>query len=140
MRLHSVQREYQVIIVLAQDLAHLNGRADAHHVLYWMRTALRGHENPALDVAAAAAAKLGLPLVVAAFVLRSHTHPTARRCQFWLQGLRDTQLELRHQVWGVPPSDCPDQCTDAHDIMYSACMQLQCTLRSLSAHTTEAGS
>ena len=98
----------------AQDLAHLSSRASAQHVLYWMRTALRGHENPALDVAAAAAAKLGLPLVVAAFVLRSHTHPTARRCQFWLQGMRDTQLELRHQVWGLlcllaiaEPAHCP---------------------------------
>ena len=36
----------------------------------------------------------GLPLVVAAFVLRSHTYPTARRYQFWLQGFCDTQLEL----------------------------------------------
>ena len=68
------------------------------HVLYWMRTALRGHENPALDVARALANGRGVPLIVAAFVLRSHTYPTARRYQFWLQGLHDTQLELREQV------------------------------------------
>ena len=67
-------------------------------MLYWVRTGLRGHENPALDVAAAAAERCGLPLVVAAFLLRGHTYPTARRYQFWLQGLRDTQAELRHQV------------------------------------------
>ena len=72
------------------------------HVLYWMRTALRGHENPALDVARAVANQQGLPLVVAAFVLRSHTYPTARRYQFWLQGFCDTQLELREQVSHLP--------------------------------------
>ena len=70
----------------------------ARHVLYWMRTAVRGHENPALDVARAVAAQQGVALVVAAVLLRSHTHPTARRYQFWLQGLRDTQVELRQQV------------------------------------------
>ena len=31
-------------------------------VLYWMRTAMRGHENPALDVAIEAANVLGVPL------------------------------------------------------------------------------
>ena len=67
-------------------------------MLYWMRTALRGHENPALDVARAVAGGQGLPLLVAAFVLRSHTYPTERRYQFTLQGLHDTQLELREQV------------------------------------------
>ena len=71
---------------------------EGEHVLYWMRTALRGHENPALDVARAAARKQDLPLVVVAFVLQSHTYPTERRYQFWLQGLHDTQLELREQV------------------------------------------
>ena len=77
------------------------------HVLYWMRTALRGHENPALDVARAVANQQGLPLVVAAFVLRSHTYPTARRYQFWLQGFCDTQLELREQVSHPPAHDLP---------------------------------
>ena len=71
---------------------------EGKHVLYWMRTALRGHENPALDVARAVAGGQGLPLLVAAFVLRSHTYPTERRHQFILQGLHDTQLELREQV------------------------------------------
>ena len=32
-------------------------------VLYWMRTASRGHENPALDTAIAAANHLGIPAV-----------------------------------------------------------------------------
>ena len=68
------------------------------YVLYWMQTAVRGHENPALDAAAAAAAHLGVPLVVASFVLASHPYASARRCKFWLEGLRDAQAELRRQV------------------------------------------
>ena len=71
---------------------------EGKHVLYWMRTALRGHENPALDAARAVAGGQGLPLLVAAFVLRGHTYPTERRYQFILQGLHDTQLALREQV------------------------------------------
>ena len=67
-------------------------------VLYWMRTAIRGHENPALDVAKHEAKQQGLPLLVAAFVLTSHPYPTARRFKFWLEGLRDTQRELRAQA------------------------------------------
>ncbi|PNH02789.1 Deoxyribodipyrimidine photo-lyase [Tetrabaena socialis] len=74
------------------------------HVLYWMKTAVRGHENPALDAARAAAQGLGLPLVVAAFVTARGGGPgweecyaNHRRFKFWLEGLRDTQRELRDQ-------------------------------------------
>lgn len=67
-------------------------------MLYWMRTAIRGHENPALDVAKHEAKQQGLPLLVAAFVLTTHPYPTARRFKFWLEGLRDTQRELRAQA------------------------------------------
>ncbi|KAL0033170.1 hypothetical protein WJX79_007045 [Trebouxia sp. C0005] len=66
-------------------------------ILYWMRTAIRGHENPALDVAKHEAQQQGLPLLVAAFILTSHPYPTARRFKFWMEGLRDTQRELRAQ-------------------------------------------
>ena len=67
-------------------------------VLYWMRTAARAEENPALDVARAAAAARRAPLVVAAVLLTGHPYPTARRWQFWLEGLRDVQRDLRQQV------------------------------------------
>ena len=67
-------------------------------ILYWMRTAIRGHENPALDVAKHEAQQQGLPLLVAAFVLTSHPYPSARRFKFWMEGLRDTQRELRAQA------------------------------------------
>ena len=72
--------------------------ASPEYVLYWMSTAIRGHENPALDIARATANKLGLPLVVAAFLLYSHTFPTLRRFKYILEGLQDTQQELRAQV------------------------------------------
>ena len=68
------------------------------YVLYWMKTAVRGHENPALDAAAAAARQLGLPLLAASFLLASHPYASARRYRFWLEGLRDAQAELRRQV------------------------------------------
>ena len=67
-------------------------------VLYWMRAAVRAEENPALDVARAAAAARGAPLLVAAFLLGAHAYPTARRWVFWLEGLRDAQRALRRQV------------------------------------------
>jgi len=67
-------------------------------VLYWMKTALRGHHNPALDAARAEAAARDLPLVVAAPVLLDYTYASARRVQFVLEGLRDAQRELRFQA------------------------------------------
>ena len=73
------------------------------YVLYWMRTAVRAHENPALDAAREQAKAAGQPLVVIAFVLTSHTHPTARRFKFWLEGFRDAQAELRAQVINERP-------------------------------------
>lgn len=63
-----------------------------------MRTAVRAHENPALDAARQQAKASGVPLVIVAFVLTSHTHPTQRRFKFWLEGYRDVQAELRRQV------------------------------------------
>lgn len=76
-------------------------QAKGAFVLYWMKTAVRGHENPALDAAAAAAANLGLPLLAASFLLASHPYASARRWKFLLEGLRDAQAELRGQVGGA---------------------------------------
>ncbi|GLC46057.1 hypothetical protein PLESTM_001820400 [Pleodorina starrii] len=70
--------------------------AAGEYVLYWMKTAVRGHENPALDAARAAAERLHLPLRVAAFVLPScQPYVNHRRVKFLLEGLRDAQRELR---------------------------------------------
>ena len=79
---------------------------------------MRGHENPALDVARATAQKLGLPLVLASFLLYSHTFPTLRRFKYMLEGLQDTQQELRAQV------STPCQLFAIRNLSESLCMLL----------------
>ncbi|CAJ1338461.1 unnamed protein product [Effrenium voratum] len=64
-------------------------------VLYWMRSCLRGHENPALDAAVAAAGILKTAVVVLVHLEDQYPHATARRQQFLLQGVRSAQEELK---------------------------------------------
>ena len=63
-----------------------------------MSTAVRDTENPALDVATHEAACRKLPLLVASFLLKSHTYPTHRRYKFLLEGLQDVQTSLQSKV------------------------------------------
>ncbi|KAG2425702.1 hypothetical protein HXX76_013544 [Chlamydomonas incerta] len=75
--------------------------ARGEYVMYWMKTAIRGHENPALDAALAAATALRLPVLVAAFVLPGpgcQAHGNLRRIKFQLEGLRDAQRELQQRL------------------------------------------
>ncbi|WP_411280118.1 FAD-dependent oxidoreductase [Gemmatimonas sp.] len=62
-------------------------------VIYWMRTAVRAHENPALDVALTAGQRLGLPVFV--YHALSETYPFAsdRHHTFILEGARDVEAE-----------------------------------------------
>ena len=57
------------------------GGTEPHCVLYWMSTAIRGHENPALDVAKAEARRAGdivrRPLSVQACDIWHHDHSDA---------------------------------------------------------------
>jgi hypothetical protein len=94
------------------------------YVLCWMQTALRGHENPALDAAAAASRHLGLPLVVASFLLASHPYASVRRYMFALEGLRDAQAELRQQVCGACMLSRARCWVPASGWFDRACMQL----------------
>ena len=72
------------------------GAEGRRFVLYWARgVALRGHENPALDVAKLAAAALGLPLV-AHFGLPEKSS-TARRHRFLLEGWAELARDLEAQ-------------------------------------------
>jgi hypothetical protein len=64
------------------------------YVLYWMRLALRGHENPALDAAILIANVLKRPVLVLLHVEDRYPHATARRQMFLLQGARSAQDEL----------------------------------------------
>ena len=63
-------------------------------VLYWMHNAVRGHENPALDVAICLARQNGLPLLVYHGLSERYPFASDRHHTFILQGARDVQREL----------------------------------------------
>ena len=63
-------------------------------VIYWARKVLRGHENPALDVAICAANRLRRPLLVLIEVEDRYPYATARRQHFVLEGVVELQQEL----------------------------------------------
>ncbi len=73
---------------------------DAGLVVYWMRTAARGHENPALDLAIEVAESQGLRLLVYHGVDERYPYASDRMHTFILQGARDVAAELAAR--GVP--------------------------------------
>ncbi|TWU32014.1 Deoxyribodipyrimidine photo-lyase [Novipirellula artificiosorum] len=68
---------------------HVNSEGD--YVLYWMRTALRTDENPALNVAIEFANQLGLSLLVYHGLSERYPFASDRHHTFILQGARDVQ-------------------------------------------------
>ena len=66
----------------------------AKHVLYWMHHAVRGHENPALDVAVSEGNRLGLPVLVYQGLGGHHDYNNDRHHTFILEGARDAHREL----------------------------------------------
>lgn len=64
------------------------------YVLYWARTALRAHENPALDVAMTAAQTLGIPVFVYHALSERYPFASDRHHMFILEGARDFAAEL----------------------------------------------
>ncbi len=73
--------------------------SSAHHlpgkfVLYWLRTAMRAHENPALDVARLIAHRHQLPLLVYQGLSEDYRYASDRHQTFILQGARDLQQQL----------------------------------------------
>jgi len=67
----------------------------ARRVIWWVHHALREHENPALDTAAAIAMELQLPLLPVAVIGGGHPFDNDRHLTFVLEGLRDLQAALR---------------------------------------------
>ncbi|MCA9543931.1 MAG: NAD(P)-binding protein [Myxococcales bacterium] len=63
-------------------------------VVYWMRLAMRAHDNPALAVAQTAAATLGLPLLVYQGLDERGPYANDRHHTFILEGARDVAVEL----------------------------------------------
>ncbi|HSG90180.1 MAG TPA: deoxyribodipyrimidine photo-lyase, partial [Pseudomonadales bacterium] len=64
-----------------------------HCVLYWMRTAMRAHDNPALDAAVSLANVLGVPVLVYQALSERYPYASDRHHRFILEGARDVQAE-----------------------------------------------
>jgi photolyase PhrII len=62
-------------------------------VVYWMRTAVRAHENPALDTALTIAQALGLPVFVYHALSERYPYASDRHHTFILEGARDVAAE-----------------------------------------------
>lgn len=73
---------------------------DARFVLYWMRTAVRGHQNAALDVALETAATLGTGVLVYHALSERYPYASDRHHRFILDGARDVAEALAGR--GVP--------------------------------------
>lgn len=69
-------------------------------VFYLMQTSVRGHDNPALALAAHLALARNWRLCCLAVLLPEHPWSNARRWSFWAEGVKDAQAELRAQ--GLP--------------------------------------
>ena len=90
---------------LAERVATPPGSARAiaagQFVLYWARTAVRDHENPALDVAIAAAAQLGLPVFVYHALSERYPYASDRHHTFIVEGARDFAAALTRRGIGT---------------------------------------
>jgi photolyase PhrII len=73
---------------------------EGEFVMYWMRTSVRGHENPALDVALEAARRLGLPVFVYHALSERYPYASDRHHRFILAGARDVQAEMAERGIG----------------------------------------
>jgi deoxyribodipyrimidine photo-lyase len=68
--------------------------AEGTCVVYWMQRAQRGVDNPALDVAVAAANELGKPVVVFLAPVPFYPHANLRHYRFLAQGIPDIAEDL----------------------------------------------
>ena len=78
--------------VLGQPSLELESGASC--VLYWMRTAVRADENPALDVAKWIADQQSIPLLVYHAISEHYEYASDRHHTFMLQGARDVQQQF----------------------------------------------
>jgi len=69
--------------------------ASGKYVLYWMRTAVRVVENPALDVAIHIANEFDLPVLIYHGLSERYPYASDRHHTFILQGARDVQAAFK---------------------------------------------
>ena len=74
---------------------------DGLFVLYWMHHALRGHENPALDLAIVTAERIGLPVFVYQGLSERDRYASDRHHAFILAGARDAHQEISSRGIGT---------------------------------------
>ncbi len=79
--------------------------AEGRAVVYWMQRAQRGVDNPALDVAIAAANELQRPVVVFFGLHPRYPNANLRHYSFLLEGLRETakRIEQRGAIFVFRP-------------------------------------
>jgi photolyase PhrII len=80
--------------------ADTNHEKSQRFVLYWMRTAVRSDENPALDVAKQFADQAGVPLQVYHAISEHYQFASDRHHMFMLQGARDVQQHFKEAEIG----------------------------------------
>ena len=86
----------QLINVQIDDFgSNLSEEADGDFILYWMRSAVRTEENPALDVAIWLAEHLSKPLLVYHGLSHDYDFASDRHHTFIMQGARDVQAEFK---------------------------------------------
>lgn len=71
-----------------------HGDGEGNFVLYWMGSAMRTQENPALDVALSMAAAMGKPLLVYQALSQRYKFASDRHHTFIMQGVRDLQSQF----------------------------------------------
>ena len=80
----------------------VNGAPREGCVLYWMRVAVRDHENPALDAAIAAANEIGTTAFVYHAVSERYPFASDRHHTFVLEGARDVARGLSRRGIAYP--------------------------------------
>ncbi|MEJ2541447.1 MAG: FAD-dependent oxidoreductase, partial [Gemmatimonadota bacterium] len=82
----------------AEGVASPDGAGE--FVLYWMRTAVRAHDNPALEVALAEGRRMGLPVFVYHALSERYPYASDRHHRFILEGARDVAREMAERRIG----------------------------------------
>ncbi len=83
-------------------------RKDGKCVIYWMQRAVRAVDNPALDVAIAAANHLGVPVVIYFGVIPNYPNANLRHYHFLQQGLRDAAEDAAERGIGFIVRRAPE--------------------------------
>ena len=91
-----------LIPALEERARSINGNhnPDGSFVLYWMRTAVRTEENPALETAIDLANRLNIPAFVYHAVSERYPYASDRHHTFIIEGARDVQCSMQERNVG----------------------------------------